>query len=193
LHLAASLATMPEPGEAIQTTTQFVLRSDFPNIFITNEDGRDRYWVRSGVAQRLGLWSLRDLTGRELVSVQQQTSWPLPTYGVYQAGEQVATVSEAPGPRAARWRAAIRMRLLGTPAGLHYTVHLPDAQDLEVESDPEAVEYHFSRAGRQVATVGLQWLAWAPTFGLSVRIAHGEDATLILALTAMIESAWRRL
>ena len=184
---------MLEPSEATQTATQFVLRSDFPNIFITDEDGRDRYWVRSGVAQRLGLWSLRDLTGHELVSVQQQTSWPLPAYGVYRTGELAATVHEAPGPRAARWREAIRIRVLGAPAGLRYTVHLPGAQDLDVASDPEAVEYHFTRAGRQVATVALQWLAWAPTLGLSVRIAQGEDAALILALAAMIESAWGRL
>jgi uncharacterized protein YxjI len=184
---------MIEPHQATQTTTQFVLRSDFPNVFITDEDGRDLYWVRSGVAQRLGLWSLQDLAGHELVSVRQEQSWPLPSYGVYRAGERVATVREAPGPAAARWRGAIRTLVMGTPARLRYTLQAPGAERLEVSTDPRAVEYHFTRAGRHAATVALQWLAWAPTFGLGLRVAEGEDSLLILTITAMIESAWGRL
>jgi hypothetical protein len=184
---------MIEPYQATQATTQFVLRSDFPNVFVTDEDGRDLYWVRSGVAQRLGLWSLQDLGAHELVSARQEKSWPLPSYGVYRAGKRVATVLEAPGPATARWRGAIRTLIRGTPARLRYTVQMPGTGRLEVSSDARAVEYHFTRAGRHAATVGLQWLAWASTFGLSVRVGQGEDPLLILTITAMIESAWGRL
>ncbi len=184
---------MIEPHRATQTTTEFVLRPDFPNVFITDEGGRDLYWVRSGVAQRLGLWSLQDLGGHELVSVQQEETWPLPSYGVYRSGERVAAVREAPGTAVARWRGAIRMLIRGTPARLHYSVQAPGTGRLEVACDPGAVEYQFTRAGRQAATVALQWLTWAPRFGLSVSVAEGEDPLLILPITAMIEGAWGRL
>lgn len=184
---------MIESGGATRIAAQFVLRPDFPNIFVTDEDGRDLYWVRSGVADHLGLWSLRDLTGHELVSVQLHRSWPLPAYGVYRAGERVATVREAPGPLSARWLAAARAVVAGAPGRLRYTVEGPAAERLEVAGDPRAVEYHFTRAGRDAATVGLQWLRWTPAFGLSVRVADGEDPVLILAVTAMIESSWGRL
>lgn len=184
---------MIEPREVTRTATQFVLRSDFPDVFITDEVGRDLYWVRSGVADGLGLWSLRDLGGDELVRVQQDESWPLPTYGVHRAGERVATVREAPGPPASRWLAAARTVVLGTPARLRYSVLAPGLEPLDVAADPKAVEYDFTRAGGRVATVALRWLDWAPTFGLGVSVADGEDPLLILAVTTMIESSWGRL
>ncbi len=184
---------MIEPGEATRTTTQFVLRPQFPDIFVTDQDGRDLYWVRSAVADRLGLWSLRDLTGQELLSVRQEKSWPLPSYGVHRDGERVATVHEAGASASARWRDAIRTIVAGTPARLHYTVVTSAAERLDVAADPKAVEYDFTRTDRAVAVVGLQWLSWAATFGLCVSVADGEDALLLLALAAMIESAWGRL
>jgi uncharacterized protein YxjI len=184
---------MIEPGRATGTATQFVLRPASPDIYVTDQDGRDRYWVRSGVAERVGLWSLRDLAGDELVGVRQEQSWPLPGYGVWRGGERVATVREAPGAATARWRAAIRTILAGAPAGLRYVVEAPGAEPLEVAAEPEAVEYQFTRAGRPAATVGLRWLSWAAAFGLGVCVADSEDTPLILAVAAMIESAWGRL
>src|SRR6266542_4057434 len=67
---------------------QFLLRPDFPNVFITDEQGRDVYWLRSGVADQVGLWSLRDLGGRELVQVAQHGPGLAPSYGVYRAGQR---------------------------------------------------------------------------------------------------------
>jgi hypothetical protein len=184
---------MIESTAATRTGTQFVLRSDFPNVFVTDEQGRDLYWVRSGVADRVGLWSLRDLGGHELASVQQHEAWPLPSYGVYREGERVATVTEAPGPRAARWLGGLRSAVLGALPQLRYQVRAAGAGTLEVAAGPEAVEYHFTRDGRRAATAGLRWLPWVAGFGLGVSVAEGEDPLLILAVTAMIESAWGRL
>jgi len=172
---------------------RFLLRSDFPNVFITDEDGRDRYWVRSGVGDRVGLWSLRDLTGKELVCVAQHGPGLVPAYGVYRAGQRVATVCEAPGERPGRWLRGVRALVKGAPGKLRYTVRAPGTQPLEVDGDPTEVEYRFTRAGRQAATVGLQWLACTTALGTSVNVADGEDPVLILAVTTMIESAWGRL
>jgi uncharacterized protein YxjI len=189
-------AVMIEPGNATRTATQFVLRPASPDIYVTDQDGRDRYFVRSRVAERIGLWSLRDLAGNELVSVRQDETWPLPSYSVWRGGERVAMVREGPGPATGRWRAAIRTVVAGTPARLRYVVEAPGAERLEVAADPGAVEYQLTRAGSPaatVATVGLRWLSWAATFGLGVSVADGEDAPLVLAVAAMIESAWGRL
>ncbi len=122
---------------------QFLLRPDFPNVFITDEQGRDVYWLRSGVADQVGLWSLRDLGGRELVQVAQHGPGLAPSYGVYRAGQRIATVVQEPARGAARWRSG--------------------------------------------------WLGCGLQVGTSVTVADGEDPELILALVAMIESAWGRL
>src|SRR6266498_4679489 len=87
---------------------QFLLRPDFPNVFITDEQGRDVYWLRSGVADQVGLWSLRDLGGRELVQVAQHGPSLAPSYGVYRAGQRIATVIQEPARGAARWRSGVR-------------------------------------------------------------------------------------
>ena len=59
----------------------FLLRPDFPNVFITDEAGRDVYWVRSGVADQVGLWSLRDLGGTELVRPDTEVTVLVPKRG----------------------------------------------------------------------------------------------------------------
>jgi uncharacterized protein YxjI len=184
---------MIEPQRTSQATTEFVLRPDFPNVFITDAGGRDRYWIRSGVAERLGLWSLRDLAGHELLGLRQVETWPLPGYSLERDGERLATVQEVRGPAAARWRDAVRMLVTGTPSRLRYSVLAAGGEPLEVEGDPTAVEYHFTRGGAHVATVGLRWLSWTPSLGLGVSVEPGEDPLLILAVTAMIESSWGRL
>src|SRR6266571_4887883 len=91
---------------------RFLLRPDFPNVFITDEQGRDVYWLRSGVADQVGLWSLRDLGGRELVQVAQHGPSLAPSYGVYRAGQRIATVVQEPA-RGARGDALARLRAAG--------------------------------------------------------------------------------
>ena len=85
------------------------------------------------------------------------------------------------------------MLVRGQPARLHYSVQGAGVRRLEITGDPGGLGYQFTRAGRQAATVAPQWLTWAPAFGLGVRVAEGEDPLMILAVTAMIESAWARL
>jgi len=172
---------------------QFLLRPDFPNVFITDERGRDVYWLRSGVADQVGLWSLRDLGGRELVQVAQHGPGLAPSYGVYRAGQRIATVVQEPARGAARWRSGVRTLVAGAPAKLRYTVEAPGEPPLDVDGDPEAIEYDLSRGGRPAATVGMRWLGCGLQVGTSVTVADGEDPELILALVAMIESAWGRL
>jgi uncharacterized protein YxjI len=171
---------------------RYMLRPDSVGAFVTDEVGRDVYWVRSGVADEVGLWSLRDLGGRELVQVAQHGSRLTPSYGVYRAGQQVGTVVEGPERGMARWRSGARALVTGAPARLRYTVHT-GATELDVDGDPDAIEYDLSRDGRPAATVGLRWVGWGLAVGTSVTVADGEDPELILALVAMIESAWGRL
>jgi uncharacterized protein YxjI len=75
---------------------------------------------------------------------------------------------------------------------MRYRIHA-GATELDVDGDPSAVEYDLNRDGRPAATVGLRWLGCGLQVGTTVTVADGEDPELILALVAMIESAWGRL
>lgn len=172
---------------------RFLLRPDIPNVFITDEAGRDVYWVRSGVADKVGLWSLRDLRGTELVQVAQHGPSLAPSYGVYRAGARIATMVQEPARGAARWRSGVRTLVAGSPARLRYSVEAPGDAPLAVDGDPDAIEYDLCRGGRPAATVGMRWLGCGLQVGTSVTVADGEDPELILALVAMIETAWGRL
>jgi uncharacterized protein YxjI len=171
---------------------RFLLRPDFPNTFVTDDAGRDVYWVRSGMGDQVGLWSLQDLTGRELVQVAQHGPRLTPSYGVYRAGRRVGTVREGEHGNGARWRSGVRTLVTGSPARLRYTVH-GAGEPLEVDGDPSAVEYDLNRGGRHAATVGLRWVDRAATVATSVEVHEDEDPELIIALVAMIEGAWGRL
>jgi uncharacterized protein YxjI len=171
---------------------RYMLRPDSVGAFVTDELGRDVYWVRSGVAQQVGLWSLRDLGGRELVQVAQHGPQLAPSYGVYRAGQRAGTVVQRPERGLARWRSGVRTLVAGAPARMRYRVHA-GATELDVDGDPSAVEYDLNRDGRPAATVGLRWLGCGLQVGTTVTVADGEDPELILALVAMIESAWGRL
>lgn len=172
---------------------RFLLRPSYPDVFVTDEAGRDVYWVRSGVADQVGLWSLRDLAGRELVRVAQHGPRLAPSYGVYRAGSRVATVVQEPARGAGRWRRGMRTLVAGGPGKLRYTVRSPGAEPLGVDSDPAAIEYDLNRGGTPAATVGMRWAGCGLEVGTSVTVADGEDPELILALVALIESAWGRL
>jgi uncharacterized protein YxjI len=171
---------------------RFLLRPDFPNTFVTDEAGRDVYWVRSGMAEQVGLWSLQDLTGRELVQVAQHGPRLAPSYGVYRAGRRVGTVRTGEHGNGARWRSGVRALVNGDPGRFRYIVQC-GGEPLEVDGDPSAVEYDLNRGGRHAATVGLRWVDRAATVATSVEVGEGEDSELIIALVAMIEGAWGRL
>ena len=171
---------------------RFLLRPDFPNTFVTDDAGRDVYWVRSGIADQVGLWSLQDLTGRELVQVAQHGARLAPSYGVYRAGLRVGTVRAGERGNGARWRSGARMLVNGAAGRLRYTFDC-GGEPLEVDGDPSAVEYDLNRGGRHAATVGLRWVDRAGTVATSVEVDEGEDPELIIALVAMIEGALGRL
>jgi len=140
---------------------RFLLRPDFPNVYITDEAGRDVYWVRSGVADQVGLWSLRDLGGRELVQVAQHGPRLAPSYGVYRAGGRVATVLQEPARGAGRWRSGVRTLVAGAPAKLRYTVRSDGSEPLDVEGDPaerRSVIFEHLRLASRLRQELAEWL-----------------------------------
>jgi uncharacterized protein YxjI len=171
---------------------RYMLRPDTAGAFVTDEHGRDVYWVRSAAAEQVGLWSLRDLGGNELLQVAQHGTPVARTYGVYRAGQRVGTVVQDPERGMARWRSGARALITGAPDRMRYRVRA-GATELDVDGDPSAIEYDLNRDGRPAATVGLRWLGRGLQVGTTVTVADGEDPELILALVAMIETAWGRL
>jgi uncharacterized protein YxjI len=169
-----------------------VLQPSDPDIFITDEAGRDVYWVQ-GPTGRLGCWSVRDLAGGELASIRQHGSPFLHRFGIYVSGRLLATLSEQPASRLPRAAVALRNAVLGAPHQIRYAVDVVGAAPLRIEGDAAALQYTFLHGERQVATISASWLAGSATLGATVDLGDLHDALVVLAATATIEISWGRL
>ena len=171
---------------------RFELQPSYPDIFVTDEAGRDAYWVH-GPTGRVGRWSLRSLAGGELAAVLQHGSPFLQRFGIYQRGRLLAVLRELPSPHVPRLAAAAWNALAGAPRRIRYAVDTCEGELLWVEGDATRLEYGFTRAGRRTATVSTRWLASAAACGVAVTLADPADTLLVLAATAAIESSWGRM
>jgi len=141
------------------------------DFFIKDENGRDVFFVDGKVFTLGDQLSFQDLTGKELVSIQQRLLAWGPTYEIYRDGQLYAVVKKE----------------LFTFFKCKFTIDTPGVDDLEAEGDFLDHEYEFNLDGRPVAAVSKQWFAWSDTYG--VDIADGEDDILILASTVVIDMA----
>jgi uncharacterized protein YxjI len=171
---------------------RFVLQPSDPDIFVTDETGRDVYWVK-GPTGRVGRWTLRDLAGGEVAAVRQHGGPFLHRFGIYQHERPIAELREEPGRQLPRAVAALRNALAGTPPRISYTIDVAGRTPLRIDSDAMALEYAFTREGRPAATVSAYWLASSGTWGVTVTVADANDAVVVLAATATIEIGWGRM
>lgn len=171
---------------------RFVLQPSDPDIFITDEAGRDVYWVK-GPTDRLGCWTLRDLAGEEVATIRQHGLPFLHRFGIYQHERPLAELREQPDRRLPRAAAALRNALAGTPPRTRYTLEVVGEAPLRVDSDAMALEYTFIRDGRPAATVSAYWLVPSAAWGVAVTLDDARDALVVLAATATIEIGWGRM
>jgi uncharacterized protein YxjI len=171
---------------------RFVLQPSDPDIFVTDERGRDVYWVK-GPTGRVGSWTLRDLAGGEVAAVHQHGGPFLHRFGIYQHERPLAELREEPGHQFPRALAAVRNALAGTPPRIGYTVDVAGQAPLRIDGDAMALEYGYTREGRPAATVSACWLAPSGTWGVTVTVADANDAVVVLAATATIEISWGRM
>lgn len=138
---------------------------------IQTADGGDAYFV-DGKAFSLGAkLSFQDMSGNELVYIQQKLLAWGPTYELYRDDVRVAVVKKE----------------LFTFFKCTFTVDVPGPDDLMAEGDFMDHEYSFRRGGVPVAHVSKQWFSWSDTYG--VDIADGEDDVLLLASTVVVDMA----
>jgi uncharacterized protein YxjI len=171
---------------------RFVLQPGDPDIFITDEAGRDVYWVK-GPTGRVGCWTLRDLADGEVATIRQHGLLFLHRFGIYQQERPLAELREQPERHLPRAVAALRNALVGTPSRTRYTLDVVGAAPLRIDSDAMALEYAFTREGRPAATVSAYWLASSATWGVTVALGDPSDALVVLAATATIEIGWGRM
>ncbi|MCZ6837507.1 MAG: LURP-one-related family protein [Planctomycetota bacterium] len=138
---------------------------------IKDEAGHDVYFV-DGQAFSLGAkLSFQDMSGRELVFIQQKLlSWG-PTYELHREGRLVAVVKKK----------------LFTFFKCEFTIDVPGPNDPIAEGDFMHHEYEFRRGLDVIGRVSKQWFSWTDTYG--VEIAPGEDDVLLLASTVVIDMA----
>jgi uncharacterized protein YxjI len=136
---------------------------------ITDENGREAYYV-DGKAFSIGeKLSFQDMQRRELAYIKQRLLAIGPTYEIWYADELHAMVKKQ----------------LFTLFHAKFFVDVPGPDDLEAEGDFLNHEYTFTRAGQPVATVSKQWFAFTDTYGVDV--SPGEDEVLILASSVVID------
>ncbi len=171
---------------------RFVLQPSDPDIFITDEAGRDVYWVK-GPTGRVGCWTLRDLADGEVATIRQHGGPFLPHFGIYQHERPLAELRERPDRHLPRAAAALRNALAGAPPRTRYTLDVVGQAPLRIDSDAMALEYAFTREGRPAATVSAYWLAPSASWGVAVTVGDADDALVVLAATATIEISWGRM
>ena len=139
------------------------------NFTIKNEQEQDVFLVKGKVFSFGDKLSFQDLSGNELVFIDQRLLNWSPTYELWKQGELLAVVK----------------RELFSFIHHRFTVDVPGPNDLEAEGDFLDHEYMITRGGSVVATVSKRWFSWADTYGIEV--ADGEDDVLVLATAVVVD------
>jgi uncharacterized protein YxjI len=138
---------------------------------ITDESGREAYYV-DGRAFSLGdKLSFRDASGQEVAFIRQRLLSLGRTYEIEVRGRTAAVVHKH----------------LFTFLSCRFSVDVPGPDDLEATGDFLDMEYtiRHTQSGRAAATISKRWFRLSDTYG--VEVAEGEDPVLVLAATVVID------
>ena len=136
---------------------------------IKNEQEQDVFLVKGKLFSFGDKLSFQDLSGNELVFIDQRLLNWSPTYELWKGKELLAVVK----------------RELFSFIHHRFTVDVPGPNDLEAEGDFLDHEYTITRGGSVVATVSKRWFSWTDTYGIEV--ADGEDDVLLLATAVVVD------
>jgi uncharacterized protein YxjI len=141
------------------------------DFYIKDESGQDRFFVDGKVFTLGHRLSFQDLAGNELCFIKQVVFSFGQNYEIYKGGQLWATVKKE----------------LFTFFRASFDIEESGAADLEAEGDFTGHQYAFTRGGRQVAEVSMEYFSIADTYG--VDIVQAEEDVLILACTVVIDMA----
>jgi uncharacterized protein YxjI len=141
------------------------------DYYVKDEAGQDRYFVDGKVFTLGSQLSFQDMAGKELCFIKEVLFTLGHQYEIYRDGQLWATVNKE----------------FFTFFRVIFDIEEEGAADLEVDGDFTGHNYTFSRAGRQIANVSMEYFTIADTYG--VDIVDGEEDALILASTVVIDMA----
>ncbi len=137
---------------------------------VRTESGKEAFLLGPGRGERL---SFRDLSRRELASIQPKIVSEAPAYELYYADELHAVVRTD------------QFQKSSPPPNATFAVDPAGPDDLLATGNFHANEYRFTRDGQTVATVSRAGFAAADSYGIEV--SKGEDEVLILASAVVID------
>ncbi len=136
---------------------------------VRDESGRDALYIDGKVFSLRTTLVVKDMSGRELATIQKKIlSWG-PTYDIYRGGQLAAVVKKS----------------LFTLFRCKFTVDVPGPDDLLADGSFWEYEYTFSRHGSPVAQVSKKFFSWNDTYGID--IATGEDDALLICAAVVID------
>ena len=161
-------------GEEQSIGTRFKMRQRFFTIgdrfFIEDEHGNRVFRIENKVLRVRKLLKFQDMDGNDIYKIQEKKVRIRDTMDIEQDGHTVAKVHNA----------------LITPLRDRWNISITDGEDLMARGNILNHEYKIFRGDQVVGSVSKRWFRVRDTYGVDVR--ESEDAALILAITAVIDS-----
>jgi len=166
----APAATAEEQGIG----TRFKMRQRFFTIgdrfFIEDENGNRIFRIENKVLRLRKTLKFQDLDGNDIYKIQEKVARIRDTMEIEKDDHTVAKVHNS----------------LITPLRDRWKVSVTDGEDLTAKGNILNHEYKIMRNGQVIGEVSKKWFRVRDTYGVDVR--EGEDAALILAITAVIDT-----
>ena len=155
--------------------TRYQMRQRMISIgddYVIENDRGERVFKLDGKALRVRKTIVfEDMDGRELCKIQERML-------------RVRDSMEIEGPDGQRL--ALVQKAMIAPLRERWVVNREDGPDLRVQGNIVDHEYTIEQGGAKVAEVSKRWFRVRDSYG--VEVAPGENAVLILAVTAVIDT-----
>ena len=130
---------------------------------VKDETGNDKYIVEGEIFSWGKKLHVYDMQGYEVSFIKQELFRFLPTYSVYQKGQQVGEIRKEFSflfPR--------------------YTI---DGLGWEIEGRFMAHDYQITKGGRSIVTISKEWMTWGDSYELDITDPADEIVALAVVLT----------
>ncbi|MDW7731001.1 MAG: LURP-one-related family protein [Methanolobus sp.] len=161
-------------GEEQSIGTRYKMRQRLLTIgdrfFIEDEHGDRVFRIESKVIRVRKTLKFQDMDGNDIYTIQEKMARIRDTMEIEKDGHAVAKIHNA----------------MITPLRDRWSISITDGEDLTARGNILNHEYKIFRGDQVVGSVSKRWFRVRDTYGVDVQ--KGEDAALILAITAVIDS-----
>lgn len=151
---------------------RFIMREKLFSIggdaYITDDNGRNAYFVDGKALALLRKLELKDMDGHVLATIQRAIALR-PTFEIHEAGKFAARV----------------VKNFFAPIVDRFTIDVPGPDDLYARGNLLQHDYTISRGGREVARISKAWISMTDRYGID--IADDQDAVLLLSVAVAID------